>query len=192
MNSLHKFFSNPFLLIAIFPIVWFTTDDILILTAAIMILVTVQVVLEKLATGSVSRMLFISWCLLMPLGSITLILKDPIYLQWKFSIVHWLLGSIIIVSQAMNGPSFLKIILTKVGGSQLEGVPDVAWKKVTYFISFGFLMIGTINLYFIYYSDLETWVNFKLFGVTILNLIIMSASISYLFSKSENSIDISK
>lgn len=183
MKFLLKISNNPLLPIILLAGVWFTTKDILMLTAAIMILMTLQVVIEKIVNGKVAKMLFISWCLLIPLGAITLLLRDPIFLQWKFSIIHWLLGGMLAFSQFLNGQSFLKTMLISVG-PQLESVPEFAWRKVTYFMAIAFVAIGTINLYFIYFSDIETWVNFKLFGVTILNMAIMSVSLFYLFSHS--------
>ena len=98
MKKLSKLFNNPLLLLIIFAAVWIGTRDFFYLTYAIMGLVTIQVALEKLADGSVSKPLFISWCLLMPLGLVTIVLRDPVFLQWKFSIVHWLFGLILIIS----------------------------------------------------------------------------------------------
>ena len=148
---------------------------------------TFQVVIEKLVNGKVAKFLFISWCLLIPLGAITLLLRDPIFLQWKFSIFYWLLGGILASSQFFNGQSFLKTMASSMLSSaapQLESVPEFAWRKVTYFMAVAFMVIGTINLYFIYFSDIETWVKFKFFGVTILNMATFSASVFYLFSHS--------
>ena len=51
------------------------------------------------------------------------------------------------------------------------------------------LLIGTINLYFIYFSDIPTWVNFKLYGVTLLNIAATSSALFYLFSKVPASIE---
>ena len=49
-----------------------------------------------------------------------------------------------------------------------EGLPrisDKAWLDMTYLWSFAFFAIGVVNLYFMFYTSLATWVNFKLFGV---------------------------
>ena len=49
-----------------------------------------------------------------------------------------------------------------------EGVPrisDKAWLDMTYLWAFAFFAIGMTNLYFMFYTSLATWVNFKLFGV---------------------------
>lgn len=64
---------------------------------------------------------------------------------------------------------------------QFNDVPNHAWRNVTYFISFGLLITGTINLYIIYFSDIETWVNFKIYGVIVLNFIIIMPTFLYLF-----------
>jgi intracellular septation protein len=36
---------------------------------------------------------------------------------------------------------------------------------MTYLWAFAFFAIGVVNLYFMFYTSLTTWVNFKLFGV---------------------------
>ena len=49
-----------------------------------------------------------------------------------------------------------------------EGLPrisDKAWLDMTYLWAFAFFAIGMTNLYFMFYTSLATWVNFKLFGV---------------------------
>ena len=96
--------------IAVLASVWYSTRDFLMLTAAIMVVITFQVIVEKLVKKEVSKLLFISWCLVIPFGAMTLLLRDPIFLQWKFSIVHWLLGSILLGSYLFKGPVALKII----------------------------------------------------------------------------------
>ena len=186
MNLLLKISENPLMPIAVLATVWYSTRDFLMLTAAIMVVITFQVIVEKLVKKEVSKLLFISWCLVIPFGAMTLLLRDPIFLQWKFSIVHWLLGSILLGSYLFKGPVALKSFFLSTG-LKLQEVPDESWRNVTYFISIALLGVGTINLYFIYFADLAMWVNFKIFGVTILNILIISASFIYLFSKSPSS-----
>ena len=182
MNFLLKISENPLLPLVVIAAVWYTTRDILMLTAAFMVVVTLQVLIEKLVKGNVGKVLFTSWCILMPLGTVTLLLRDPIFLQWKFSIFYWLLGFFLIGSQLIKGPFLIKKMLIAVA-PQFNDVPNHAWRNVTYFISFGLLITGTINLYIIYFSDIETWVNFKIYGVIILNFIIIIPTFLYLFKQ---------
>tara|TARA_B100000035_G_scaffold55872_1_gene44197 strand:+ start:321 stop:893 length:573 start_codon:yes stop_codon:yes gene_type:complete len=184
MKLLSKIFNNPLTLILVLASVWYVTRDFIYFTIAIFSFITVQVILEKITLGKVSKVLFFSWCVLIPFALMTLILRDPIFLQWKFSIVHWLMGLILIVAHYFKGPALLKGLFS-LAGPQLDTVPNKAWSNVTFFIGIFLITVGFINLYFIYYSDLDTWVNFKIYGVTILNLVMTSASLLYLFKKSD-------
>ena len=184
-KSIHKLLSNPILIIAVFGGVYYSTRDFFILTGAIMALVTLQVIFEKIVEKKVGKVLFFSWLLLLPLGSLTLFLRDPLFLQWKFSIVHWLMGLILISTYYFKGPVLLKTLFSALG-PQLKSAPTIAWTRVTIFISFFTILIGFINLYFIYYASLDAWVNFKLYGVTVLNMIMISSSLYYLTSQADS------
>ena len=184
MKLLSKIFNNPLSLIIVLASVWYLTGDFIYFTLAIFLFITIQVALEKITLGKVSKVLFFSWCVLIPFALMTLVLRDPIFLQWKFSIVHWLMGLILIIAHYFKGPALLKGLFS-LAGPQLETVPQNAWSNVTFFVSFFLIFVGFINLYFIYYSDLDTWVNFKIYGVTILNLVMTSASLFYLFKKAD-------
>jgi len=184
MKLLSKIFNNPLSLIIVLASVWYLTGDFIYFTLAIFLFITIQVALEKITLGKVSKVLFFSWCVLIPFALMTLVLRDPIFLQWKFSIVHWLMGLILIIAHYFKGPTLLKGLFS-LAGPQLETVPQNAWSNVTFFISFFLISVGFINLYFIYYSDLDTWVNFKIYGVTILNLVMTSIALFYLFKKAD-------
>ncbi len=184
MKSIHKLLSNPILMILVGAGVYYSTKNFFYLTAAIMVLVTLQVIFEKIVEKKVGKVLFFSWLLLLPLGSLTLFLRDPLFLQWKFSIVHWLMGLILISTYYFKGPVLLKTLFSALG-PQLKSAPNIAWTRVTIFISFFTILVGFINLYFIYYASLDAWVNFKLYGVTVLNMIMISSSLYYLSSQSD-------
>ena len=184
MEKLSKIFNNPLSLILVIASVWYFTRDFIYFTYAILAFITIQVILEKIALGKVSKVLFFSWCLLIPFGLLTLVLRDPIFLQWKFSIVHWLMGLILLITQVAKGPFMLQGLFS-LAGPQLDSVPLKAWSNVTYFSGFFLILVGFVNLYFIYFASLDAWVNFKIYGVTLLNLIMTSLALFYLFKNSE-------
>ena len=73
-------------------------------------------------------------------------------------------------------------------------LPNKAWKTVTYIWVVAFSFIGLANLYFVFYTDEATWVNFKVFGtlgITIGFTVVTSIYLSKFFKKdnlpSENS-----
>ncbi|SVC01237.1 uncharacterized protein METZ01_LOCUS254091, partial [marine metagenome] len=68
----------------VFFVVFFATGkDFLLATASIMLVVSFQVIFEKLKKGEVERKLLLTWIALMVLGSATLLFRDPAFLQWK-------------------------------------------------------------------------------------------------------------
>ena len=109
MKKLSKIFNNPLSLLVVLASVWYLTGDFIYFTIAIFVFITIQVILEKITLGKVSKVLFFSWCVLIPFALMTLILRDPIFLQWKFSIVHWLMGLILIISHVFKALCFLKV-----------------------------------------------------------------------------------
>ena len=58
MKTLSKLFNNPLSLIVVLASVWYLTRDFIYFTYAILIFISIQVLLEKLALGKVSKVLF--------------------------------------------------------------------------------------------------------------------------------------
>jgi intracellular septation protein len=181
MASLLKILNNPLTLIIVMAGTWYPTRDFLALTAAIMSFVTLQVLLEKMVNGEIPDFLFGSWCLLIPLGSMTLFFRDPLFLQWKFSVVYWLFGLILIVSRFLGKKDILKSMLS-LAGPQLKNVEDIVWKRANYCMSFGLIFLGFLNLYVIRMEDMDLWINFKFYGATIYNFLLLAIVGYYIFS----------
>ena len=184
MDGFLKLLNNPLTLLVVFAGVWYTTRDFVAFTSIIMAYVTLQAVLEKIVHGKVPTFLFWSWCLLLPLGAMTLIFRDPAFLQWKFSIVHWLFGAILIGARIIGKTDILKSILSA-AGPEMHKIDDIYWKRVNFYIAFGFIFLGFVNLYIMKFYSFDFWVNFKLYGVMIYNLILTSSALFYLFSKTD-------
>tara|TARA_B100000965_G_C19331086_1_gene643051 strand:+ start:95 stop:679 length:585 start_codon:yes stop_codon:yes gene_type:complete len=180
MASLLKLLNNPLTLLAIMAVTWYPTRDFLALTAAIMVFVTLQIILEKMVNREIPDFLFGSWCLLIPLGSLTLFFRDPLFLQWKFSVVYWLFGLILILSRLLGKKDILKSMLS-LAGPQLKAVEDIVWKRANYSMAFGLILLGFLNLYVIRIGDMDLWINFKFYGATIYNILLFGAVGYYIF-----------
>tara|TARA_Y100001970_G_scaffold81737_1_gene103528 strand:- start:6025 stop:6594 length:570 start_codon:yes stop_codon:yes gene_type:complete len=185
MNIIFKSLNNPLVMMVFLASVWFYTGNFFGLTAALMIFVTLQVIVEKLVNKEVSNLLFTSWCLLIPLGSMTLFFRDPLFLQWKFTIFHWLFGLILLGARIIGKRDILKAMLS-LAGPQFQEVEDIVWKRVNFYIAFGFILLGFINLYVMSLNNLDLWVNFKIFGTLIYNFILLLSAGSYLMFKTKS------
>ena len=181
MTSLLKILNNPLTLLVVMAVTWYPTRDFLALTTVIMLFVTLQVVFEKIVNGKIPDFLFGSWCLLIPLGSMTLFFRDPLFLQWKFSVVYWLFGLILVIARIVGKKDILKSMLS-LAGPQMKKVEDAVWKRANYFMALGLIFLGFLNLYFIRTGDMDLWINFKFYGAAIYNILLFGIVGYYIFS----------
>ena len=184
LKKVSKLLNNPITMLALILPVYLLTKSFIYLSYMLIGYVTAQVLLEKITIGKVSQFLFVSWLLIIPFGIATILLRDPLFLQWKFSIVYWLFSLILIISYIMKGPIVLKTLFS-LGGGKVNDIPLELLKKLTFVFAFGFISIGFINTYFIYFTSFDTWVTFKFIGAPILLILITALPTYYFFSKAE-------
>lgn len=104
--------------------------------------------------------------LIVVLGGLTLIFDDPAFIKWKPTLVNWAFALVLLGGELFGRKGVLERLLA----SQLT-LPRPAWKRLTYsWIAF-FVGMGALNLFVAYRFDLDTWVNFKLYGVLGLTLL---------------------
>ena len=150
-----------FIPLVVFFGIFLTTGDIFLATGGIMAVVSIQVIFEKFNKGKVEQKLLITWVLLMLFGSATLLFRNPIFIQWKLTIVNWIFAFTLILTHLL-GKKPIKGLVQMSGA--FPDLPDKAWKNLTFIWAFAFAFIGFLNLYFVFYTDIDTWVNFKVFG----------------------------
>ena len=128
---------NTLLPVLIFAGAWIFTKDVILATGALMIALTLQVGYEKLTKGSIDKKLLLTWLLVVVLGGATLVLRDPIFIQWKVSIVNWLFAMILI------GFSYLKnsYLIKNFTENPMPEIPEKAWKNATNLMSICFIII---------------------------------------------------
>jgi intracellular septation protein len=109
----------------------------------------------------VEKMLLISGVIITVFGGATLLLKDPTFIQWKPSILYWLFAAGLLGAQLL----FNKNPMRSMMGKQIQ-LPDAVWSKLNIAWAMLFVALGFLNLYVAFNYSQDTWVNFKLFGIT--------------------------
>ncbi|MBF0284445.1 MAG: septation protein A [Magnetococcales bacterium] len=104
--------------------------------------------------------------LLVVFGGATLLLRDPLFIQWKPTVLYWLLGGILLGGRWLGGGLLLKRLL----GDRMV-LPDPVWRRLEGDWILFFLFMGGVNLAALHWLDEAAWVNFKLFGLTGLTLL---------------------
>lgn len=158
------------LLFDFFPIVVFFvaywTYGIYAATAAIMVAMVLQIGYQWLRHRKVSKMLLISGGLVVLFGGVTLFLRNPLFIQWKVTIVNWLFGAAFLGSQLVGE----KTLTQRIMGHAIE-LDRRVWRQLNLIWVANFVVLGAANLYVMYNFDEATWVNFKSFGTIGLTLI---------------------
>lgn len=123
----------------------------------------------------VEKLPLITAGLVLVLGGATLLLKDPMFVKWKPTVVNWLFAV------AFLGSCFIgqKTLLERMLGGQLE-LPASVWVKLTLAWAVFFIAMGVANLYVAFTFDENTWVNFKLFGMLGLTVVFVLAQAAYM------------
>ena len=167
-----------YIAILAFVIVYFVTRDIFFATGVLMTGVTLQVVAYWLLKRPIGNELKITFVACMLLGGMTLIFRNEAFIQWKPTIVNWLLASAL-VGAHLIGRSFL----IKRALGQLMVLPNQVWFTLTSGWAVGFYAAGGINLWVAFNYSMDTWVTFKLVGLLLINLVYLVITFAYLYSK---------
>jgi len=127
-----------------------------------------QVAIHWVKTKKFERMHIFSLALIAILGSITIFVGDPVFFQWKPTILNWLFSVVFLGSMVIGE----KPIIERMMGAQIT-LPENVWKTLNLSWVAFFFISGAANLYVAFYYDLgapdnirmDTWVDFKLFGL---------------------------
>lgn len=145
-------------------------------TAALVIVSILLILISWLKNRRVDGMLLATCSLAIVLGSITIILKNDIFIKWKPSVIYWLFSCVFLVSQFVSSKPVVQRMLQK----NLK-LPDRVWTRLNASWIIFFALMGFANLYVVYNFSTEIWVNFKVFGImgmTLLFVIIQSIVLS--------------
>lgn len=151
------------LLIDFFPIALFFAAfkiwDIYVATGVAIVATIAQIAWLRYSNGKVEPMQWLSLGIIVLFGGATILAHDDTFIKWKPTVLYWLMGG----SLAIGLLVFRKNLLKSLMGAQLE-LPEAAWRAMTWSWVTFFAVMGVLNLWVAFNFDLDTWVNFKLFG----------------------------
>lgn len=159
-----------------FPIILFFAafklggNDIILATQVAIAATFVQVTLFWLKNRRFEKMHLITLVLISIFGGITIWLDNPLYIQWKTTILEWVFALAFLGSHYIGKDNFVKRMM----GKALTA-PDEIWAKLNFAWVGFFTLMGFINLYVIYNFSQEAWVDFKTFGMLGLTFVFMIA-----------------
>jgi len=163
----------------LFPIVLFFVAykmyDIYVATAVAIGAAFVQTGLFWLKNRRFEKMHLITLAILIVFGGLTLILRDPVFIKWKPTVVNWLFGATFLGSRFFGDKTLVERMM-----SHAITAPTAIWHRLNWAWIIFFIAMGVLNIYVAYNYSEETWVNFKLFGMMGLTLVFVFGQAFYL------------
>ncbi len=158
------------LLFDFFPVIAFFVAyklaDIYVATGVIIAAVIIQVAVQWFRHRKVSPMTLISGALVLIFGTITLLVHDKTFSQWKPTVLNRLFGAGFLVSQFFGEQPLIQRLM----GANLT-LERPVWIKLNLMWVVFFFVMGALNLYVAFSFEESTWVNFKLFGMLGLTMV---------------------
>ena len=153
-------------------------DSLIFATLVLIFATLLQNILHWFFYRRFEKMHLISLGVLVVLGSITVVTKDPDFLKWKVTVLNWLFALVLLGSLFIGEKPLMERMM-----SNAINVPAVIWRQVTVYGALFFAFVGGVNLIVAFYFPGENdvnWVNFKLFGMFGLTMAFMIALVFYL------------
>ena len=164
-----------FIPIITFFIIYTYTQDILLATVSLFPLTLLQIFITWWLTRKVERMHLITFTILLIMGGLTLIFRNPLFIQWKPTVAYALLALIFWINLKFSKNPILQRLL----GNKLTLAP-IHWRQLTWsWIGF-FVICGILNILVVYYFNINVWVHYKLYGQLILTLLFLLVQGIYL------------
>ena len=135
-----------------------------------------QVAYTWIRTRKIENMHLISLVLIVVFGGATLLLEDELFIKWKPTVLNWLFAVVFLGSQWIGK----RTLVERMMGGQIT-VPTEIWRRLNLVWVLFFMLAGGLNLFVVYHFDTDTWVNFKLFGLSGLTLAFVLLQSLYLF-----------
>jgi intracellular septation protein len=163
----------------LFPIILFFIAykmyDIYVATAVAIAAAFVQTGLFWLKHRKFEKMHLITLAILVVFGGLTLILRDPVFIKWKPTVVNWLFGAAFLGSRFIGDKTLVERMM-----SHAITAPVAVWQRINWAWVVFFIAMGLLNIYVAYNYSEDTWVNFKLFGMMGLTLVFVFGQAFYL------------
>ena len=158
-------------------------DAIYLATLAAIVTTLLQVSAASIIFRKVEKMPLITLALLIVFGGATLLLKDPLFIQWKPTAINWMFALVFLGSQMIGD----KPLIQRMMGHAIEIEERRVWLQLNLAWVAFFVVAGIANLLVapeidplgFEFSE-DTWVDFKLFGLMGMTILFVVAQALYL------------
>ncbi|MCC3717903.1 septation protein A [Rouxiella badensis] len=156
--------------------VFYKLYDIYVASGALIAATALALIITWIKYRKVEKMTLITFVMVAVFGTLTLVFHDDLFIKWKVTVIYVLFSGALLVSQLV----LKKPLIQRMLGKELT-LPDAVWGKLNVAWAIFFLLCGLANIYVAFWLPENVWVNFKVFGLTVLTLVFTLLSGIYIF-----------
>jgi len=156
--------------------VFYKFSDIYWATGSLIVASAIQIAYFLIKKQPIPKRNLIFFGLIAIFGGLTIYMHDDTFLKWKVTIIQGIFAIALIVSQKVFNKNIIKEFL----GEALT-LPEHIWNRLNLAWALFFALCGFLNWYIAFNYSLETWVNFKVFGLTAMTFIFAIGSVFSLY-----------
>ena len=156
--------------------VFYKLYDIYVASGALIAATALALIFTCIKYRKVEKMTLITFAMVAIFGTLTLVFHNDEFIKWKVTVIYVLFSGALLVSQLI----LKKPLIQRMLGKELT-LPDHVWNKLNLSWAIFFLLCGLANIYVAFWLPQEVWVNFKVFGLTVLTLLFTLLSGVYIY-----------
>ena len=148
-------------------------------TAVLMVAMLALLGFDWLRQRRIPPLHAVSAALVLVLGGATLLLHNRLFIQWKPTVLFWLVSVAFIASFWVGERTLTQRFLEPALAGRLAVSPQ-QWRRVNGASAVFYALLGALNLAVAYGASERTWVYFKLFGLAVLTFAFVALQMLWL------------
>jgi intracellular septation protein len=148
-------------------------------TAVLMVAMLALLAFDWLRQRRIPPLHALSAALVLVLGGATLLLHNRLFIQWKPTVLFWLVSAAFIASFWIGERTLTQRFLEPALAGRVPVSPQ-QWRRVNGASAAFYALLGVLNLAVAYGASERTWVYFKLFGLALLTFAFVALQVLWL------------
>ena len=149
--------------------------DIFYASGALMITTALSMLAIYLIYKKIEKSSLITLVIVIIFGGLTLIFHSDLFIKWKVTVIYAIFSLALLVSQFFTQKPLIQRML----GKEIHLANEV-WNKLNLSWAIFFAICALVNIYVAFWLPQDVWVNFKVFGLTVVTLIFTIFSMVYI------------
>jgi intracellular septation protein len=148
-------------------------------TGVLMVAMLALLVFDWLRLRRIPTLHAVSALLVLVLGSATLLLHNRLFIQWKPTVLFWLVSIAFLASFWVGERTLTQRFLEPALAGRAT-VSAAQWRRMNFWSALFYIALGALNLAVAYGASERTWVYFKLFGLALLTFVFIALQMLWL------------